>query len=87
VHLHDGIASPSNFVIVGLDHTHTEDFYSIVSYHARTIITRHILFTMPIRERFQDLLCAPTTHDRSPSFFSPLLRADYAAFLHENGIV
>jgi hypothetical protein len=87
VHLHDGIASPSNFVIAGLDHTHTEDFYSIVTYQARTVVTRHILFTMSIRERFQDLLCAPTVHDRSPSFFSTLLRADYAAFLHENGIV
>jgi hypothetical protein len=87
VHLHDGIASPSNFIIAGLDHTHTEDFYSIVRYQARTVITRHILFTMPTRERFQDLLCAPTVHDRSPSFFSPLLRDDYAVFLHENGIV
>ena len=87
VHLHDGIASPSNFVIAGLDHTHTEDFYSIVSYQARTVITRHILFTMPVRESFQDLLCTPTVNDRSPCFFSPLLSADYAVFLHENGIV
>lgn len=87
VYLHDGVASPSNFAIAGLDHTLTEDFFSVVTYLGRTVITRHILLTVPARERFQDFLCAPTASDRSPSFFLPLLGADYSLFLSENGVI
>lgn len=90
VHLHDGVASPSNFAIAGLDHTHTEDFYSIVDFGGRTVITRHLLLTVPACEIFQELLCAPidvgAAIDRSPSFFSPLLGPDYGTFLSMNGI-
>jgi len=87
VHLHDGVASPNNFAIAGLDHTLTENFFSVVTYLGRTVITRHILLTVPVRECFQDFLCAPTASDRSPSFFSPLLGADYSHFLNENGVI
>lgn len=89
VHLHDGIASPSNFDIAGLDHTHIEDFYSIVGYGGRTVITRHILLTVPTCEIFQELLCTPVAPivDRSSSFFAPLLGADYSNFLEVNGII
>ena len=91
VHLHDGVASPSNFAIAGLDHTRMEDFFSIVALGGRTVITRHILLTVPTCEIFQGLLCAPidvgAAIDRSPSFFSPLLGSDYATFLGMNGII
>ncbi len=89
VHLHGGVASPSNFAIAGLNYTHTEDFYSIVAYGGRTVITRHILLTVPVRENFQDLLCAPAAVpvDRSLSFFSTLLGSDYATFLGANGVI
>lgn len=89
VHLHDGVASPSNFAIAGLDHTRIEDFYSIVGYGGRSVITRHLLLTVPARQIFQELLCAPVDAavDRSLSFFSPLLGSDYATFLSSNGII
>ncbi len=89
VHLHDGVASPNNFAIAGLDHTRMEDYFSIVGYGGRTVITRHILLTVPAREIFQDLLCSPINAAvcRSPSFFSPLLGSGYATFLSENGII
>jgi hypothetical protein len=88
VHLHDGVASPSNFAIAGLDHARNEDFYSIVGFGGRKVITRHLLLTVPTRQIFQDLLCAPSAPliDRSLSFFSPLLGSDYATFLSTNGI-
>ncbi len=89
VHLHDGIASPSNFAISGLDHKRIEDFYSIVTFGGRTIITRHILLTVAIREVFQTVFCAPAAQgtDRSPRFFTPLFKIDYSSFLQKNGII
>jgi hypothetical protein len=87
VYPHGGVASPSNFTIAGLNHTNIEEFYSSVGYGGRTVITRHLLLTVPVREIFQELLCAPATVDRSLSFFSPLLGPNYATFLGENGII
>jgi hypothetical protein len=87
VHLHDGIASPNNFNIGGLDHTHNEGFYSIVTYGGRSVITRHILLIVPAREIFQELLCAGTAEDRSASFFAPLLASNYGDFLGIHGVI
>lgn len=89
VNLHDGVASPSNFAIAGLDHTGMEDFFSIVGYGGRTVITRHLLLTVPMRETFQELLCAPADAavDRSLSFFSSLLGSSHVNFLAENGVI
>lgn len=87
VHLHDGVASPNNFLIAGLDHTRDEDFYSIVTYQSKTIITHHILLTVSARERFQDFLYENSAEIiYSPCFFAPLLAADYSAFLVQNEI-
>ena len=87
VHLHDGVASPNNFNIAGLDHTVNEAFYSIVTYGGRSVITRHILLTVPARELFQGLLCTPTELDRSPSFFAIMLGANYTDFLQHYGVI
>lgn len=89
VHLHDGVASPGNFTIAGLDHTRTEDYFSIVSYGSEMVITRHILLTVGARQIFQELLCVPADAavDRSLSFFSPLLGSNYPNFLVENGVI
>lgn len=87
VHLHDGIASPSNFSMPGLDHTQNQDFYSMVTFDKKTVITHHILLTVAAREKFQNTFCEPTKEDRSPNFFSPLLGGSYAEFLQFHGAV
>lgn len=85
VNPHDGIASPDNFKISELNHAQNEDFYSFVTYQEKTVVTRHILLTIPVRERFQDIFCYASLRC-SPSFFIPLLGSDYQALLLENGI-
>lgn len=86
VHLHDGIASPNNFKITGLSHTQAEDFYSFVTYQGKTVLTRHILLTVSVREGFQDIFCVANELDSSPFFFSPLLGDEYKTFLQTKGL-
>ncbi|MCE2716475.1 MAG: hypothetical protein LW696_04265 [Alphaproteobacteria bacterium] len=81
VYPHGGIASPDNFKIAGLDHTKNEDFYSFVTYQGKTVITRHILLTVPMRETFQD--CFSHNSALAPEYFTQLLKADYDDFLLE----
>jgi hypothetical protein len=81
VHLHDGIASPDNFVIPGLDHAKNESFYSVVSYNGKSVLTRHILLTVEAREQFQDRFCVKTAEDHSAAFFARFLGDNYPKFL------
>lgn len=80
VHLHDGVASPNNFHIAELDHAINQAFYSVVTYGGRSVITRHILLTVPNRVRFQNYLCDPEV-ERTPAFFTPLLSDNYGHFV------
>ena len=82
VYSHDSVASPNNFDIAGLDHNVNEAFYSIVTYNNRSVITRHILLTVSVRELFQERLLYSTKDIiYSPSFFTPLLSDNYIDFL------
>lgn len=81
VHLHDGIASPDNFVIPGLDHEKNESFYSVVSYNGKSVLTRHILLTVKAREQFQDCFCVKAPEDRSAASFARFLGDNYQEFL------
>lgn len=87
VHLHDGIASPDNFGIVGLNRKINESFFSVVTYDGKSIFTRHILLTVETREQFQNVFCSKTEDSRSPSFFGPLLSDQYAKFLESFGVM